>query len=872
MIFEYFRITPSNVRFTNVTSSSVTVSWSSKSPVSATVIPFEGNTTFPIRLFCFFKEKFFDSRDIERAELESIESIEQRVIDSKDGKLSTEDFEVEVTRKGRYTTHHVKVKNLEPNTQYSFLVGDSILFKKVTQSTGEDTITTTAIEEELKTPSPTYGTVLNANSNSDVALTELPPVSDGIVYLNLYDKESEKRSNIFSSSLNKEGKWYIDISKAIDSEGNNFVETYSFEGVNMYYELELDAGELGRWKTMDLASALSPSQPFVINTPDTIQDIEIPGSVVKISNNVLGTFVPSAYAEEGVCAFSTYCEYQVKLSDGLYYKITDGHTCSNQTWIEEKLVARNCANAANTPAPQENPSLTCSGKPVETVGYNNNACYICQKEIQNGYYVAKWVQTFKYAVEGTNCVKKELKTLSNNEFCDEGQCNCPSHPTKKIININHYCTDGEKTILADNQKCTLDRDGCLCDGVTIQIGSNETCTLETVEVNPSPSQPVEITEIGNNQLCNEETCSCVIKLSHTNVDKTIDRETYCTDGRKTDSRESNPCKDRDGCLCEEEDIDHLEFCEINNPDIVLCDSTFQNGDSCTTENSLFIGTWGDCKCIPPKIQEGTPCYETDNFRFKNLVYWDDTYFHTKYSCINGKMTRVGDKDDIGCHENKDCTWTGIRERCLSYDMSTILYCTQMSIGNKWRSVPEESDWFLVSANIIDPTPRGEKCEDELCICKTGIDHKLDKDQWCIDLSFCANSEGFVCNINGNICKYISPGVEECTGPIKSSSLQPSFQLLSNSIVPKAFAQASETEEYIIDSSTGLISGITSGIYTFELDGITYMFFVDEEALGANNGKILIFIDNDNNGTYDEGTDTKVSELASKIAISTIQKE
>ncbi len=51
-----------------------------------------------------------------------------------------------------------------------------------------------------------------------------------------------------------------------------------------------------------------------------------------------------------------------------------------------------------------------------------------------------------------------------------------------------------------------------------------------------------------------------------------------------------------------------------------------------------------------------------------------------------------------------------------------------------------------------------------------------------------------------------------------------------------------------------------------------MFFVDEEALGANNGKILIFIDKDGNGIYDEGTDTKVSELASKIAISTIQKE
>ncbi len=43
--------------------------------------------------------------------------------------------------------------------------------------------------------------------------------------------------------------------------------------------------------------------------------------------------------------------------------------------------------------------------------------------------------------------------------------------------------------------------------------------VRTVGVNPPPSQPVEITEIGNNELCNEETCHCVINLSHTKLTK-----------------------------------------------------------------------------------------------------------------------------------------------------------------------------------------------------------------------------------------------------------------------------------------------------------------------------------------------------------------
>ena len=38
LVYEYFRIVPENVRFTNVTSTSVTVSWNTKKPISATAV------------------------------------------------------------------------------------------------------------------------------------------------------------------------------------------------------------------------------------------------------------------------------------------------------------------------------------------------------------------------------------------------------------------------------------------------------------------------------------------------------------------------------------------------------------------------------------------------------------------------------------------------------------------------------------------------------------------------------------------------------------------------------------------------------------------------------------------------------------------
>jgi hypothetical protein len=985
LIFEYFRITPKNVRFTNVTSTSVTLSWSTNGKSAASVFTAEKGSLLPFSLHPINKELNYDSRDVEKAEIESIGEIEQRIIED-DEKLSSDDFDVNVnvTKRGRYTTHHVQVKNLDPNTEYSFLVGDSILFRKVKDSSGTSSVKTLGIPDDLKTPSPTYGSVLNAENRADASISDLYPVTDGVIYLNLLDKESQKRSNIFSASLNSQGKWYIDISNAIDEDGNSFLEIYSLPGVNLYYELELDAGELGIWKTMDFASVLSPSEPLVINTPESIQDINIPGSVVKISNNVLGSFAPFSYAADGDCAFSKFCVFVIE-KNGLYVSGPDISECNNKDYINSTLVARNCVGGVPENPAQENQNLSCSGQPVGAVGYNNHACYICQKQSQNGYYIANWVQTSEYEAQGTSCIKAKT-VIGDNQLCTANACRCEAGNIKEDISRNQYCTNGNTTTMTTSGICH-DRDGCICKGNSIKYGNS--CTITNGAQGDTDKDEMIITNenrkcsdrdgcvciwpnrnnqraevdfeqwctntgmavvdeyeiLDNNEFCKDESCHCVIKSSTVNVDKIINKNSYCTDGSKMKFSQNAPCYDRDGCTCEGNVISYGEVCTIKNPTQVLCESTLSDGDSCSFDSSVvFLGKWDivTCSCIKPTTINGSSCFENHNLVFKNLEYWENG---ERYSCRNGTMQKISTTySQTECILGETCNWYGWRERCLAPDMKTVLYCNN---AGKWITEPEDkSDWFLISATDIEITYKGQKCQNDICLCETGTDHKIENGEYCIEVTSC-NAEGQVCNKEGNTCKVevvngvdtwsckgnvstveitvvpkgqkciqdnclcktgtdhkiengeycievtscyangqvcnregntckveVVNGVDtwSCTGEIKSSTLKPSFELLSNNIVPKVFAQTSEADEYIIDPSTGLISGIESGIYTFEVNGTTYMFFVEKESLEANDGKILIFIDNDSNGTYDEGVDTKVSDFGSKILISTIQKE
>jgi hypothetical protein len=79
------------------------------------------------------------------------------------------------------------------------------------------------------------------------------------------------------------------------------------------------------------------------------------------------------------------------------------------------------------------------------------------------------------------------------------------------------------------------------------------------------------------------------------------------------------------------------------------------------------------------------------------------------------------------------------------------------------------------------------------------------------------------------------------------------------------------QDYIIDSQTGTISGLKEGVFLFEYNGKPYVFNIEQEELDTRNGEISIYIDNNKKNIYDEGVDTKISDLGSQISISTLKQ-
>ncbi len=297
LIYEYVRTKPYDIHFSNISSSSVTVSWNTKSPTSATVIPFEGKSILPIRLLCLFREKFFDTRDVSKAELEASKRTMKDISKREGIAVTMNDVhsEVKLQNRERYYTHHVKVNNLSPEKTYSFVIGDSLLFRIIESVDGFSTIKTLNSEENISTPVPAYGSVKDANNNQDIVYSELRPVKDGVIYLNFFDTTSGKSSNLFSSPLNETGNWYVDVSLARDSEGNNFLETYDSDDKNIKLQIKLDAGPSGNWEKYQNGYTIAPTSDTVINMPNAVDDNTVEEAVIKIesskSQDVKGTMI-----------------------------------------------------------------------------------------------------------------------------------------------------------------------------------------------------------------------------------------------------------------------------------------------------------------------------------------------------------------------------------------------------------------------------------------------------------------------------------------------------------------------------------------------------------------------------------------------------
>lgn len=806
-VYEYIRIKPNDVKFTNVTSTSVTVSWNTDTPLAGTVRVFEGEIKTPVSFFGG-EERFFDTRDVKKAELEAAEETSRNIIDNQDLTVSSSDFvtDVEVMYRGDYYTHHVSITGLSPETEYSFMVGDTHILRKVIDFEGNSTVRTFSIPENVKSPSPAYGSVKDAQNKGDVEFEDLPPLDDGLLYFNYLDEFSGERSNVFSSSLNDGGGWYIDVGGAVGEDGEPFLDRFEDTVTNILVELSLDAGPLGKWETIENFDAIAPTETIILNVPNVSNEKLLPLEKLD-SNNMIENFFDKSI--QGVSAQSKNCQWISFCSLGWYdYSKSAWVTCSNSEITSAQastLESRGCSGISNAQAEIANYG-NCGGGVAENAYAcsNSDQCVQCQRRASDN----------------------QLRLVNvASSYCAGKACGSSSPQTQTCWTIS---SEGGLPYCSSYQAATCDSG---------DYSSKSACE-----------------DIVNQNTPDTRTCYRV-------------QNGRCVSYQDTDQSCGNNYTTNTGCLnandpCSGKDAG--DFCIMTNGSTGMCSSSgicrtsiaapCQGGAASEGSNCIVEGNAGNCNasgvCVPKNTTVGVSEEEdSETVSCKpNITFMKP--------CITlegeaGKCSMAG-----ACFKSgADCIFDGEENRLGEYNsMGT---CTASFIG----TTIEQAIPFRVGGQVCNTTYP--------CFCKSS-DKVLPYliaggGTWCPhvrkDNACNENRNGWVCKASQD--KYICDG-DDCvpSGSVQGIQIESNNQ---NSFV-ESFISKAEAYDYIFDTGTGIISSISEGTYIFEYEGESYAFIVPE---GAD--EILIFIDENDNGVYDENIDTLLTDLATVVSVVSIEQ-
>lgn len=345
---------PVDMRVTNVTDRSFTLSWKSRMPTSGLATVKQGDNWMPVSLLVGNEDKGFDDRDWAAAEVNIEESAE-----------------VKVEKIGKFYTHHVTVKSLSPETDYTYYLGSNRLF-----AVKKGLFTSMPELESLPTPNPAYGTVVDRDGDRD-----FKRAPDSLVYL--YLMNGEDRSALLSAVANEEGTYYIDLTTARFSQ---------FDTVRMY------ADGAGQGRSLDLTLNDLKTKPFA---PIVLED-ELPAETENGSQSSNGVKAvlsavsfdsiaqscnPRTYPE-GRCEGRAFCEYEVTQHANCTYtdrkvRCTPNSAECGDTENQPQEEPQNPQQEPENPTPpqddepQDNlPNGCCKGNGQTRSCPNNQSCSI----------------------------------------------------------------------------------------------------------------------------------------------------------------------------------------------------------------------------------------------------------------------------------------------------------------------------------------------------------------------------------------------------------------------------------------------------------------------------------------------------------------
>ncbi len=375
IVFGYIRTIPRDIKVSNLSSSSFTVSWNTRFATNGSVFVIDEKNKLPLGILGIGKKLFNDTRDVRASEIMATYETANKIYEKNSVGIYIDDFVTErsITNRGSYFTHHVEVKGLDPESEYSLMIGDGIFFYNLNIVNNEISINTDNIAENISTPVPAYGRIEDAN-NEEKTIEELDPVEDAVVYINYFDETTGERSNVFSSSVNENGAWYIDLSTAVDKDGNNFVETYSKQITNIEMELAIDAGPLGKWERRISPETSSPLETLVLNIPGASYGDDIPDVLHRTDMPSDSTFVKGVSALEDGCKQIGFCSCGVRQNNrwencACDADVMERRGCNGQTDAQA---------AAQSITPQEAYRETCAGGGVQgSMVYHGTSCLKC---------------------------------------------------------------------------------------------------------------------------------------------------------------------------------------------------------------------------------------------------------------------------------------------------------------------------------------------------------------------------------------------------------------------------------------------------------------------------------------------------------------
>jgi hypothetical protein len=200
----------SNIKLTNLTSNSVTVTWVTASPAISKVY-LSNSDSWPVLTERIGKQSYYDDRDTEQ---------------NHEGKFVLKDDAPK-----EYLTHHVTLRDLNPETAYFFKVGGGVrLF-----SADDDSFKTSKVTETVSVPDPVYGRIAGMNN--------LEP-TDGLVSYHIFvlDGEQEVASGVFSTTVSKDSTWSGDLGLAYQ-QFSALKKNVAITDTNLWVEVNTELGK-----------------------------------------------------------------------------------------------------------------------------------------------------------------------------------------------------------------------------------------------------------------------------------------------------------------------------------------------------------------------------------------------------------------------------------------------------------------------------------------------------------------------------------------------------------------------------------------------------------------------------------------------------